>query len=94
MTRHRADFDVERAVVALPKDERERVRSMLRMYRFGADGTIPLGLAVGDSDRLRRVDVDVPGGKELSIEFFDYRLRSLPSHHRRAKSSPGRNGAG
>jgi hypothetical protein len=76
--RYRAELDVSQAVGLLPSDQRELVRAMLRQYELGRDATIPLELALDGDDRLSRVDLEVPEGERLSLEFFDYGLDVNP----------------
>jgi hypothetical protein len=78
VTRDRASLDVEQAIRQLPKDDRNGARALLRLYSVGAKGDVPLDLAVDDAGRLRRVDVDVPDGERLTVEFFDYGLAVDP----------------
>jgi hypothetical protein len=76
--RYRAELDVQQALGGVASDQRELVRAMLRQYQLGVDRTIPLELALDGDDRLSRVDVDVPEGERLSLEFFDYGLDVNP----------------
>jgi hypothetical protein len=75
VARYRATLDLERALRELPDDERAAFRALIRQYWVdGAEKGIPLDLAVDYDGLLRRVDITIPEGQELTVEFFDYGL--------------------
>ena len=76
--RYRAELDVPQALGRIAVDQRELVRAMLRQYELGSEGSIPLEFALDGDDRLSRVDLDVPEGERISLEFFDYGLDVSP----------------
>lgn len=75
VTRYEARLDVDRAVdaVGFRHGYAEKLGATIRQYwTDGAPKGIPLGLAVDAEGLLRRVDVVIPDGESLSLEFFDY----------------------
>lgn len=76
VTRYRASLDIDRALDALAKSGSydEAFRATLRQFWTDGADEIPLDLAVDEEGLLRRVDVAIPDGERLSVEFFDYGL--------------------
>lgn len=77
VTRYETRLDVDRAVDALGPDrgDGENLRATIRQFwPDSAPEGIPLELAVDAEGLLRRVDVVIPVGERLSVEFFDYGL--------------------
>lgn len=79
VTRYQTTLDVERALRQLPKGQREAFRALVRQYwpERASDG-IPLDLAVDEMGLLRRVDLNISGGEQLTVEFFDYGVSVTP----------------
>ena len=73
VTRYRARLDLERALSQVPARDRASLRATIRQFWVdGAPDGILLELAVDRDGLLRSVEVSIPDGEALGIDFFDY----------------------
>jgi hypothetical protein len=72
---YRARLDLDRAVDAVPKKDREDVREMFSAY-WVDQKQVPFDLWIDGEGRLRRVQIEIPEGQgpssELTLDVFDY----------------------
>jgi hypothetical protein len=75
ITRYTATLDLERFIAGAPVEERADLREMILDLwpRASQDGVL-LRMALDSEGRLRRLDLTVEDGEDVTFELFDYGL--------------------